>query len=406
LVSDDVGAAACRDVYLQTWAISQELAFPPGGMGAYEQLMARLETAGRLDREVEGLPSTAESQRRQAAQAGLARPEIAVLLCHAKVDLVARLLDSPLADQPYLQSTLRSYFPSPVATRFGDLLDRHRLRRELIATVVGNEVLNRMGVTWVSRTAHELGCADFEVVSAYWAAREVADADTLYRAIEDLDDRVEPVLQMELERQIDQLLDTYTRASIRHGGAADIAATVAANRPVFTELQQLFLSPAGLGRRRLRRSLIQRYDDLGLEPDLVNRIACLTDLQVVPDIAAVARASHEPVPYVYEIFVRLASVLPFDMLCDRLARLKPDDQWERWQHHGLFDELAQLGRFATARAIAEQPDALPEEAVSRFLTSRAASRERLVTLIGLLDRGDASLHGIAVAVRALHDVVG
>ncbi len=406
-MSDDVGAAACRNVYLQTWAISQELAFSPGGMGAYEQLMAHLEAAGRLDRDVEGLPSTPEMKRRQAANAGLARPEVAVLLCHAKADLVARLLDSPLPDCLYLQSMLRSYFPPIAVTRFGDLLGRHRLRRELVATVVANEVLNRMGVTWVSRTASELGYADFEVVSAYWAAREVADAEALYRSIEDLDERVEPLLQMELKGQIDQLLDTYARASLRCGGARDIGVVVAHDRPAFRELEKTLLSDGSHGRRGLRQSLARRYDDLGLEPELGNRIACLADLQLVPDVAAVARASHQPVPHIYEVLVRLASALPFDLLRDRLAHSVPDDQWERWQHRGLLDELGALGRAAAACAIAEQPDAPPDEAVARFLASRAAPHARVKTLIRMLDRSDvATLHGIAVAVRVLRDVVG
>ena len=403
-MSDDISAAACRNVYLQTWAISQEVAVSPGGMDAYEQLMSDLEDAGRLDREVEGLPATAEMERRRAAKAGLARPEVAALLCHAKVDLTARLLDSPLPDQRYLQSTLRSYFPPLAVTRFGGLLDRHRLRRELIATVVANEVLNRMGVTWVRRTALEFGCADFEVVSAYWMAREVADVVALYHSIEALDEQVEPLLQVELESQIDQLLDTYARANLRHGVVRDLAATVAADRPVFAELEKVLLTGAGRGQRG--RMLAQRYDDLGLEPELANRIACLPGLQLVPDVAAVVRASHQPVPYVYEVFVILASALPFDVLRDRLARVKPDGQWERWQHRGLLDELAQLARAAATRAIVEQPDALPGAVVARFLATRSATYERVRTVLRQLDREEGvTLNAIAVIVRALRDVV-
>ncbi|MGH8884027.1 MAG: NAD-glutamate dehydrogenase [Egibacteraceae bacterium] len=405
-MSDEVGAAACRDVYLQTRAISQEFACSSRGMDAYEQLMTDLEAAGRLDRDVEALPSSAETERRCAVDAGLTRPEAAVLLCHAKAYLVAQLLDSPLPDQLCLQSTLRSYFPSLAVTRFGGLLDRHRLRRELVATVVANDVLNRMGVTWVSRTAHEFGCADFEVVSAYWVAREVADADALYRSIEDLDERVEPLLQMELESQVDQLLDTYARVNIRHGGAGDIAAAVAMDRPVFGELEEALLSGGSHGRRGLRRPLAQRYEDLGLESELANRIACLPDLEIVPDVAAVARASRQPVPHVYEVFVGLASALPFDLLRDRLARLKPDGHWERWQHRGLLDELAELGRAAATRAICGQPDASPDETVVRFLADRAAPRERVRSLIRMLDRSDtATLHALAVVVRALHGIL-
>ncbi|MGH3923346.1 MAG: hypothetical protein ACRDTT_10830, partial [Pseudonocardiaceae bacterium] len=81
--------------------------------------------------------------------------------------------------------------------------------------------------------------------------------------------------------------------------------------------------------------------------------------------------------------------------------------WERWQHRGLLDELGGLGRAAAASAIAEQPDLAPEEAAARFLERRAAPHKRVSTLVRMLDRSDAAtLHAIAVAVRALHDIVG
>jgi glutamate dehydrogenase len=94
-LTDLIAEQVLRDSYLQTWAISQELAEAPGGMGAYEQLMARLESRGRLDRAVEVLPETAEVERRHAHGAGMTRPELAVLLAYAKVDLSDELLDAP-----------------------------------------------------------------------------------------------------------------------------------------------------------------------------------------------------------------------------------------------------------------------------------------------------------------------
>jgi glutamate dehydrogenase len=404
-MQDDVSRAVTRDVYLQTWAISQELAFSPGGIQAYEQLMADLVAAGRLDRQVEALPETEEIQRRRTAGAGLARPEIAVLLGHAKVDLTTRLLDSSLPDQSYLQSTLRAYFPRLAVERFGDLLERHPLRRELIATAVANDVVDHMGVTWVNRTSSEFACTASEAVSAYWVAREVAGTDELYALIEALDGRGEPMLQLELKSSIDELIDVYARTYLRHASAdADIAIGVAMDGPAFHELEKALLSGVGSDRHRGSRTLAQRYDDLGLDPDVAQRLAILPDLQLVPDVAAVARASGRSVPHVWEVFVGLAAALLVDLLHQRLRRITPVGRWERWQHHGLFDELAVLGRAATARAISEHPDQDPSEVVHRFRTTHRTRCERAATLIRMLDP-EPSLHAVAVAVRALRDVV-
>ena len=405
-MAGDVVGAVLRDVYLQTWAISQELAFSPGGMEAYEALMTDLVDSGRLDRDVEALPSTAEMDRRRQAGAGFTRPELAVLLGYAKVDLVARLLASGLPDQPHLEAALEGYFPPLAVDRFGNLLGEHRLRRELVATVVGNDVVNRMGITYVSRTAHEMGCMAWEVAAAYWVAREVSGADTHWRAIEALDDRIDPTLQLDLKLEVDRLIDAYTRTYIRHGAGADVAAAIAADRPAFDELEKAMAGNGWSTKRSTPQARAVRYTDLGIEPDLAERIAALAELTLVPDVATVARTSRQPVRHVCDVFFSLSDALPLDTLNARLLQIAPTGHWERWQHRGLTDELRELRRAAAASAIAERPDAGAADIVNAFLSERAGARERAATLIRMLEsEAGAGLEAVAVAVRALRDVV-
>ncbi len=421
-VSDDVADAVLRDVYLQTWAISHELATSPGGMEAYETLMVDLERpddaavpggavgaaatssghVARLDREVEVLPSTAEMERRRAAGAGLTRPELAVLLAYAKVDLSTRLLATDLPDQPFLQETLRAYFPRVVAERFAQCLPEHRLRRDLVATVVANDVVNRMGITFVNRTTHELGTTAVDVAAAYWTARTVCDADAHWRAVEGLDGGVDPALQLELKAEVDRLVDAFTRSYVRHP-VGDIGAAVALDRPAFRELENA-VAEGAFGRRSDR---VERYVERGIDPDVAERVVGLGVLTLVPDVAAVARSSGQPVRHVAEVFFRLTELLPFDALGRHLRGIQPAGHWERWQHRGLLDDLRELRRAAAEQTIAGHPDALAAEAVERFLCERAAAHDRVATVVGVLGRegGIAGLPGVAVGVRALREVV-
>ncbi|MBA2529680.1 MAG: NAD-glutamate dehydrogenase, partial [Euzebyales bacterium] len=265
-MTDDVAARVLRDTYLQTWIVSQEVAGGPAGMEAYEALMVHLEAggsegvagerqdggaevvAGRLDREVELLPTTAEMERRREVGAGMTRPELAVLLGYAKVDLATRLIGSNVCDRNELQRVLAGYFPQLAVERFADRLPHHRLRRELVATVVANDLVNRMGLTYASRTAAELGCTLPDVAAAYWTAREVCDADDHWRSVEALDGRVEPSLQLELKAEVDRLVDAFTRSYLRHPGG-DIAETVTRDRPAFHELEKTVAASGALGRR-------------------------------------------------------------------------------------------------------------------------------------------------------------
>ena len=87
----------------------------------------------------------------------MTRPELAVLLAYAKQSLTNAFLASSLPDSAYLETDLRGYFPPQVVERFGPLLNEHPLRRELIAMLVANDVVNSQGITFVSRVVTETG---------------------------------------------------------------------------------------------------------------------------------------------------------------------------------------------------------------------------------------------------------
>src|SRR3954453_12603818 len=94
---------------------------------------------------------------RRRAGRGLERPGAAGALAYAKRSLTGALLRSELPDDPFLETALRDYFPGPVVERFGGLLGEHPLRRELVATIVSNHVVDALGPTFVSRLVSELG---------------------------------------------------------------------------------------------------------------------------------------------------------------------------------------------------------------------------------------------------------
>ena len=131
----------------------------PGPDGGHRGADGELEADGVVDRAVEALPDPGGDEAREDAGAGLTRPELAVLLAGAKRSLAARLLASDVPDQPALRAALVAYFPPALAERFDDLLDSHRLRRELVASEVANDLVDRMGATFVTRLVADTGAS-------------------------------------------------------------------------------------------------------------------------------------------------------------------------------------------------------------------------------------------------------
>ena len=85
---------------------------------------------------------------------------MAVLLAYAKIDALRRAAAaSDLPDDPPLVDDLVRYFPTPIREQYREPIERHRLRREIIATVVTNSMINRVGATFVHDMDERSGAA-------------------------------------------------------------------------------------------------------------------------------------------------------------------------------------------------------------------------------------------------------
>ena len=78
-MTDEVGKLVLEDNYDQTGALSIFQSSAAADLDSHERFIQRLESAGKLSRKVEGLPTTAEIAALRAAGQGLTRPELAKL---------------------------------------------------------------------------------------------------------------------------------------------------------------------------------------------------------------------------------------------------------------------------------------------------------------------------------------
>ena len=143
----------------------------------YRDLMQAIEERGLVRKGGEdALPSREEFSERRARYPGLTRPELSVVTAYTKINLTRRLEDSPLVDDPYLvDGFLRPYFPASIANRFDDEITRHRLRRELIATAIVNELVDVMGSIFIFGMVRDQGVQAADAIRAWVIAREVID---------------------------------------------------------------------------------------------------------------------------------------------------------------------------------------------------------------------------------------
>src|SRR5439155_17964140 len=149
----------------------------------FRDQMTQLEQEGSLDRALEYLPDRETLRLRRGTFRGLARPELAVLAAYSKLQLQRELLASPWIDDPTFERYLFAYFPPRIAERFPEAVRGHRLRREIIAAELGNQVVDRMGASFAQRMARDTAADAAIAVASFVAVVAVAEADRIFDAL-------------------------------------------------------------------------------------------------------------------------------------------------------------------------------------------------------------------------------
>jgi glutamate dehydrogenase len=404
----DVVEHVLYDNYLQAQILSQELESSIQRIDAYEDLVQRLVADGELDREVEYLPTTEEMLERRASGQGMVRPELAVLLAYAKRSIAGELLRSDLPDSEYLeQNDLLRYFPSAIVQRFGHLIPDHPLKRELIATVVANDVVNSAGISFVSRMISETGSRAPDVVRAYRIARDVTGSVERWEAIEALDVAIDPPVQSELMKGVDYLVETASRWYLVQAHGQQLSEAIGDQRATFAELSSLIGQIGPDAWRDQHEHTVRRLVAEGVPEEIARRHAFQGELVHGPDIIAVAHATGWEVLNVARAFFVVGERVGLDWLEHQLEALPVGTQWQRWAAQAMEDDLFLVRRQLVEKVIAEAPGVSADEAIESFFARRVDAEERLQRFIRTLAvESVTDLAQLTVALRQIRALLG
>ncbi|WP_128640830.1 NAD-glutamate dehydrogenase domain-containing protein [Rhodococcus opacus] len=184
-VADDVASRVLDDSASQILAISLASAQARHLLDRHVRLIGNLEKVGGINPRTEGLPSPAELKRRATSGHGLTRPEIAILLAQSKNLVSQELLASTVPDDEVFAARLTEYFPDAITENVAAQIAAHPLRREIIATSIADELINRVGPGAIFWLQERFGITTSEVASAYAAVSAIYELDALWeRALE------------------------------------------------------------------------------------------------------------------------------------------------------------------------------------------------------------------------------
>jgi glutamate dehydrogenase len=406
-VTDDVAAHVLRDNYEQNVLLGMARKLSPALVSVHQRFMQTLEAAGELDRALEFLPDDAELARREATGVGLFSPENAVLVAYSKMTLTQHIEDSTLPDEPWFQRVLAGYFPPAIAERFADDLVRHPLHREIITTVVVNDMINRAGTTFVHRAMEETGADIAQVARAYGIVRAVFDLPSLWASIEALDNQVPTVAQHAGYQEMRRLIDRATRwfVDLRFP-LTDVAAEIERYRPV---VAQLGAHCPDLMRGAERQTLFddaEKLVGLGLPRELALRLAELLSAFLLLDVVEIAQVTGRDPQLVAELHYAVSERLSVDELLTRVTGLPRDDRWSTLARSAArHDVYAALSAITTAVLRSTPDDLGPDERIDAWAGQNVERVERArATVRAALDRETVDLATLSVALRVLRSL--
>jgi glutamate dehydrogenase len=367
--------------------------------------MRWLERAGRLKRKIEFLPTDDEITERQAAKHGLTSPERAVLLAYSKMWLYDELVDSDVPEDPLVADMLLDYFPLPLQRRYSEPMQRHPLKREILATHLTNALVNRVGCTFVHRLMEETDACPSDIVRAALMARNVFNLDDLWKQIDALDNLVADEVQARMFVEVVRLLEGSTLWFLRHlkERTNDAPSLIARCREAAQRLAPqlpVLLPAADLETWYARR---RELEDAGVESGLAARVASGDISTAVLDSAEVAANCDRALEVVASVYFAIGTLLNYEWIAERAMSLPAATHWDLLARAGALEELARLKRALTVSAL-EQSRGIDsaEGIVENWRSKRQDALERYARLVTeLRATGGASLSMLLVVVREM-----
>ncbi len=397
-MTDEVGELVLDDNRAQTLALAIARRQAQPMVNVHSRYLAQLEAEGWLNRSLEFLPTDRQIAERQAAGTGLATPEFAVLLAYTKSANVTEMERSDLPDDPYLEPDLVSYFPQRLQREFRDEILRHRLRREIVATQVCNQLVNMSGISFDHRVTEETGVGVVDITRAWVAARDILGLVDLWQQVDALTGSVKLDTQIDIFLELRSMAERVTLWLLRHRKLPlDIGAAVGAYRD---DIQSLVTLEGSL-RGRMREDIFAAEAGrlaAGVPEHLAQRSVQWPLVHTGFDMIELATTTGRPLAEVAGAYWHVFDVLDLTWLWAAVGRLPRSTRWQNQARSALRDDL--IAAMADLTEDALQAGTVPDwQATNEKLITRSMA---MFTDLRRVDSHD--LTTLSVAVRQLRNL--
>ena len=407
-MTDEVGRLVLLDNEDQNDLMGTSRANAASLLSVHARMIRQLVAERGLNRELEALPSDKEINRRAEAGIGLTSPELSTLMAHVKLALKDDLLAGDLPDQEVFAARLPSYFPTTLRDRFASDIRSHQLRREIVATMLVNDVVDTSGISFAYRVSEDVGVAPVDAIRSFAAADAIFGLNRVWRQIMAAGTAGASVaatdrMTLDLRRLIDRSarwLLNYRPQPLAVGAEINrFADKVAALTPRMPEWLR------GDDKAIVERESGEFAAD-GAPQELAYSVATALYQFSLLDVIDIADIVDRDPAEVADTYFALMDHLNTDSLLTAVSRLSREDRWHSLARLAIRDDIYGSLRALCFDVLAVgEPDETGEEKIAEWEMSNSSRISRATrTLSELYDSGEHDLATLSVAARQIRSM--
>ncbi len=311
-----------------------------------------MEKAGYLDRALEYIPDDETLLEREKQGKALTRPELSVLIAYGKMVLKEQLVHPDIADDDFHAQLLSEYFPTMLRRNYLGQMQNHPLRREIIATVLANQMVNEMGCNFVTRLQEETGASVVDIANAYSVSREIFGLGEVLQNLRTLDNIATTAAQYDMMFAVRRTLRRVSRWILRNRtGKQSVSDLINLYLPdvekVKASLDQL-LVPSEVEEHNQQA---QQWIKQGISAELANYVSRLSSLYSVLDVSAVSQEKRISVEKTAQLYFNLGDRLSLHWFLNQINNQPVDNHWQALARAAFREDLDWQQRLLTAQVL-------------------------------------------------------
>ncbi|MBF0237836.1 MAG: NAD-glutamate dehydrogenase [SAR324 cluster bacterium] len=299
----------------------------------FSRLIASLETQG-MSRRSEFIPIPSELAKLEHEKAPLPRPVLAVVLAYAKMGIYEALLKSTLCEDPFLRELYEGYFPETILERCRAFIDQHQLKRQIIATVLTNSILNEAGSAFFFQVGQSCQQTVEVIARAYLLVYHGMNGVSLMNAVRQRQgvrqqQKYDAVLLF--QERIKSLTEYLLSVSREGIDLADLAGFK-------NTLDQLFQLYREVNKEKLSRDS-SVWEQSGFSKETSQALGLLQLLDNIPEVLYLHRQEKQELNTALRVTLLLDDLLGFGWIRERLNTLTLQNEWEQTHQEMLIQSL-------------------------------------------------------------------